>query len=235
MSKRHYNIEQGGWNPLTDPTLIFYAPMSNGDLTDHISGNSLNMVNPSRVTWENSVGMYKVIKETQANEMYWNVNLRYDAMTNPYGIQAVNTQDYTLYCYCQRLSETYYSYPPFFILGSYVSSTSWNPSLQSNRFDETGSREFLLGRCCVKQGGYYDTYSYYNNELCLIENEAISNTSLQYCSNWVNDNFVRVAVNPKRGSQDPNINIYISNLMIFSRALTDDEIIFLSNNFTDWL
>lgn len=235
MSKRHYNIEQGGWNPLTDPTLIFYAPMSNGDLTDHISGNSLTMVNQSKVTWDSNVGMYRVQKETKANEMYWSVNLRYDATTNPYGCQATSAQNYTMYCWGKRLSTSYYNYPMFFIIGSYRSNTTFNPSCMSMRQENSTAREMIQAHITRKSDTVGNFMTYHNDTLDKFYDENLASNTRHYCNNWVTDNWERVGLNPYRDGNDSSIQIYVSNIMIFSRALTDDEIIFLSTNFTDWL
>lgn len=232
MARRHYNIESDNF----PKGLIFYAPMNQGDLTDHISGNDLQGYDSNKVQWDSSVGMYKVIKQAQADEMNWNVNLLYNATTNPNGLQLIADQNYTVYAYCQRLTTTTNNYPPYAILGTYATSDTFNPGLQSMRVEANiGTRELLLGRVYRRINRNTEWITIYNGAVN-IYNTEVNAGARHNPANWVQTNYTKVAVNPKRGQYDPaNINIYISNIMIFNRALSDDELIFLSTNFTNWL
>lgn len=43
-----------------DPSLIFWAPMDYGDLTDHVSGIEMQLTGYGSIEWDNSLGIYKI-------------------------------------------------------------------------------------------------------------------------------------------------------------------------------
>lgn len=43
-----------------DPNLIFYAPMTEGDLTDHVTGISMQLTGKGQIEWNNSLQIYKI-------------------------------------------------------------------------------------------------------------------------------------------------------------------------------
>lgn len=225
MARREYNVK----SDVFPSGLVFYAPMSQGDLTDHISGNSLVIANPNKVTWDSDNGMYRVQKDTKANEMYWSVDLTLN-------MEATAEQNYTMYCWAQRLNTNQFqNYPMFFIIGSYRQSDTFNPSCFSMKFEDTVARELVQAHITRKNGTVGNFITYHDDTLDNYYNENLASTTRHYCNNWVNDNWAKVAVNPQRHANDTNIAILVSNIMIFNRALSDSELIYLSTNFTNWL
>jgi hypothetical protein len=55
--RREHNVEQSYVDWLKSLGCVVYLPLTEGDLQDKISGNTL-VVNNNRVTWDNNVGMY---------------------------------------------------------------------------------------------------------------------------------------------------------------------------------
>lgn len=64
MARREYkSMEQGGGNLPDVPfaeNLVFYAPLTEGDLTDHISGTVPTQSQDSYCEWDETIGMYKL-------------------------------------------------------------------------------------------------------------------------------------------------------------------------------
>lgn len=56
MSKREHYISQGGI-PFQE-SLVFWAPLTENDLTDHISGSTLSVYSPGGLSWDSNEGMY---------------------------------------------------------------------------------------------------------------------------------------------------------------------------------
>lgn len=63
MARREYSKQQDGGNlpqvPFSE-NLVFYAPLTEGDLTDHISGTSPTTDSNCTYQWDDSIGMYKI-------------------------------------------------------------------------------------------------------------------------------------------------------------------------------
>lgn len=65
--------------------LIFYAPLTNGDLTDHVSGVSATFGSDPNgsVTWDSNVGAYHFYKMGTGQSCYWDgLNLGLDLTNN---------------------------------------------------------------------------------------------------------------------------------------------------------
>lgn len=45
---------------ILDPNLIFYAPMTEGDLTDHVTGISMQLTGKGSIEWNSSLQIYKI-------------------------------------------------------------------------------------------------------------------------------------------------------------------------------
>lgn len=69
MSRRHY-VESGG----APANMIFYAPLTENDLTDHISGETLR-TNRTSVTWNTTHNMYDIQKSGAGSAYFQNLNL----------------------------------------------------------------------------------------------------------------------------------------------------------------
>lgn len=58
--RREYNVIDKEPLPPFAENLVFWAPLTEGDLTDHISGKNLTQTNGT-VTWDAAVGAYKFV------------------------------------------------------------------------------------------------------------------------------------------------------------------------------
>ncbi len=65
MSRRHITPSGGEPLPPYSENLVFWAPLTEGDLTDHVSGASMS-VNSGTVTWDTSGG-YKCVGPLRNN------------------------------------------------------------------------------------------------------------------------------------------------------------------------
>lgn len=75
MKREHTLIEQG-----VQP--VFYAPLSNGDLTDHISGESLLCDSRVSYSWDTNENCYKF---TMASNLQRNMGAYFNGVTYPFG------------------------------------------------------------------------------------------------------------------------------------------------------
>lgn len=210
-------MEQGGGNIQDVPfaeNLVFYAPLTEGDLTDHISGNTLNYT--QGLSWDSAMSMYKFGKVAQTYEMYYDVNL--------VGIVG----DYTLVCEFKPEETHRYNYPSVLILGSYAQSDEWRPGIVSNSSDTSGERAMQRMRIWTYsiqtqtakvymingQGEceYLCDYGGPTNTICIPDNWNSSNK----CR-------TRVSVCPKRDHND-TIAAWIKDIRIYNRFFTPEEI-----------
>lgn len=71
--------------------LIFWAPLTEGDLTDHISGVTGEIQNGTTVTWDSSKGMY-LIDTTRVSSTTWSGGLWF-----PNSINLTKDTPFTIY------------------------------------------------------------------------------------------------------------------------------------------
>lgn len=232
MKKEHVFASGNNFeNYLKSIGCIFYAPLTQGDLTDHISGASFIDPSGNAVQWDDSVQMYKFLKKEKSQEKYFPVNLLYDAQTNPTGLRQVSDQDYTLVCRCKRLSITTYGYPNYFTIGGYIDTTTVRPGVGSYREESdresTRTRFLIIDKSLNYRLGYCD-----GGEVSVFYSAIISsNAPTHLLNNYPSSIFTRVAVNPKRDSGDPiDMHCYVGRIMIFNRALTNGELVLLDND-----
>ncbi len=73
--------------------LIFYAPLTQGDTTDHISGQDIHVRHAGTLTWDNTEGAYKFDGSAAEfySQFYWsNLSLGID-------VTSANTVEYTMF------------------------------------------------------------------------------------------------------------------------------------------
>lgn len=221
MARREYkSMEQGGGNLPDVPfaeNLVFYAPLTEGDLTDHISGNTLNYnasLNP--VFWDNEKKMYRFSKVAKPYEMYYNVNL--DGIVG----------DYTIVCeYLPERTHTY-NYPTVLILGSYASSDVWRPGMYSLRNDLSGERALQRMRIWPYSIETQTANMYMINGEGNVEylcQYGVPSDTICAPHNWDNSNMcrTRVSINPKRDNND-TYAVWIKDIRIYNRFFTQEEI-----------
>lgn len=188
-----------------DPDLIFYAPMTQGDLTDAISGASLNIYN-NHVYYDSSKGMYYVVKGTPDN--YWSTNL----------LNYMSTSDsYTVVLDCIYPTNSPYNHPMMLTIGGWDNNNTYKPGI-ARRVEET------QGLVKVRKAYIYDgtTSKFYLNGN-FIFSEAAPN--LAHPSNWNSSNLCnrRITLGGLRNSADLG-NFWCNNARIYKRALSPYEI-----------
>mgnify|MGYP003408262231 FL=1 len=218
MARREYkSMEQGGGNLPDVPfaeNLVFYAPLTEGDLTDHITGNTLNYT--QGLQWDSAMGMYKFDKVDKAYEMYYDVNL----------VDIVG--DYTLVCEYKPSSISRYNYPVVLILGSYAESDEWRPGIASNSSDTSGERAEQRLRISTYSIETKTALVYMINGqgdvefLCDYGNQT---NTICIPDNWNSSNKcrTRLSVCPKRDHND-TMAVWIKDIRIYNRFFTPEEI-----------
>lgn len=85
--RREDIIKQNAPSVPFEEDLVFYAPLTQGDLTDHISGSTGVAVNDTRsdnLTWNSSVGAYIVhARNYKENPIVWSTPNRKEMWNNP--------------------------------------------------------------------------------------------------------------------------------------------------------
>ena len=193
-----------------DPTLIFFAPLSYGDLTDHISGNMLNNYS-SFVSWDSSQQMYHVNKPTtRENCPYWNVDFT--------GVlQKTSSQTFTFIVDGISVKSSRFNYPEFFSLGHFYNG-DWVPSIAVDGWRESDKTAFKR-RVTIFDGS--DVLRYADG--VLTERIPQGSTSGWRVSKWQIQSFQKVCLNPLRGNDEAGLDIYVKNLRIYNRALSIEE------------
>lgn len=76
MPRREYTLIEQGVQP------VFYAPLTNGDLTDHVSGASLLCDSRVSYSWDNNENCYKF---TMASNLQSGRGAYFNGVTYPFG------------------------------------------------------------------------------------------------------------------------------------------------------
>lgn len=90
--------------------LIFYAPLTQGDTTDHISGQDIHIRHAGALTWDNAEGAYKFSGSYAEfySQFYWsNLSLGLN-------VSSANTVEYTMYSKIKIVSAVDITYSRFF-------------------------------------------------------------------------------------------------------------------------
>lgn len=198
--------------------LVFYAPLTEGDLTDHVSGETL--IYPSgSVNWDSTEQMYLFNKGLKSDEIYFPVNI-YNA--------GVIQQPYTIFADCKAETYAYYNYPPYVVIGGYSDTTSWRPSLACSNNESSTTRGLRKKRLEVFQNVNPYRSRYYIDETGVYNfcTESTS-SSIQDPANWTSVMKSRVALNPTRDGNDIGYRVYLKDIRIYNRAFTTSEITLL--------
>ncbi|MBO7628674.1 MAG: hypothetical protein J6S87_01850 [Bacteroidales bacterium] len=123
---RRQVFEKGGGGIPFAENLIFYAPLTENDLTDHISGEALR-TNSTNVTWNTTHNMYDIQKSGAGSAYFQNLNLGLPFTSSDYSqVSCTCVFDYiktltsdTLYCNLVGLAKGYnnsgHRFPLFFM------------------------------------------------------------------------------------------------------------------------
>ena len=193
---------------------IFYAPLTQGDLTDHISGQSL-IYNSNKVTWDSTKGMYRFGAVKKANDMYFPVDIS----------NSIPNNQYTILLDAQPISYGGYVYPVFVCVGGYSDSSSttagaWRISLASmNQISSRSSRQYLSITINGNNGVYK---SITNNTVRQYYTTTVGEG--QWVQNWNSLMKSRIVINASR--HDSYIyDVVVKDIRIYNFCLTDSQLL----------
>lgn len=211
MSRRNYKkLEQQPLPPFYE-NLVFWAPLTEGDLTDHISGVSPTTDTGCSITWDNDKKMYFFVN----NQVdFLNTSARYTGlnmgMNDGSAVSLVidveehyrqNNSINVIFCTPDEVVEIQ-GYNPARITNSY-----WHPNA------EKILHRYVL-TCAKKVGSSKFSMKWYEDGI------------LKYTSNWtaplkLSDNIV--TINQRTGNTG-KFEIYAKNARIYNREFTAQEV-----------
>lgn len=211
--KREHIISGTEPLPPFSENLVFYAPLTNGDLTDHISGTNPTLTGNGIMTWDTNEQAYMFKMTTSSNSCiaYWNVDFT--------GRMNLNvSQEYTIFSKVKVVN--YVSgYPYILGLGNWNNSSSYKPHINA---ETCGHPSTIMNCACIR---------YSNNSMYFMQanrTETNSSSHMSNPANWNNINLCanRVCVYFRRWNEDTanNAYAYIKDCMVFNRALTPAEV-----------
>ena len=226
MSKRHTDITTG--KPLPEGC-IFYAPLTQGDFADHVSGATMvHNANVGTVVWDSTYNMYKF---TQTNGQrnccigHWNVDFA------PY-FQGLVTEEWTI---AARVVFSPQNGRPYLAgLGNYNENSAFKPNLQPMAIGGPGTYTPVTEPtfcACIRDGVNYNMTWWPKN---YIDTSQISTSSTTNPANWnktTNHILDRVCIHLCRENGYLNMWQYTNSLMVFNKALTFQELEAISNSY----
>ena len=231
MSKRHTFEQSGG----EDPTLVFYAPLTEGDFYDHISGIEMQS-GTGTITWDSNKAAYHFLQASNNRGVvgYWD-GLNLDIDIEHWGITMVaeyaavnNGTDETKYR-CVDIGGL--QYPLYNTSGRCMV----NPPLHLANYGTTTKEMHKLAIKWATSGqAYLFAQGYRSNEWKKPEEVYASWTGLSSQCNIfkrdtnVSDDWIKTRVSIGRCQGSPQVtNIWVRNIRIYNRELTVSEIISL--------
>ncbi len=216
--RRGYKIIEGELLPPFAENLVFWAPLTEGDLTDHISGVELKHTDESYVKYDSSMNAYQFFKKRKPDYNGWDTSILFDAVNFPKGLKKEATQGYTITALCKRSYIQKYNYPPYVVLGLYTNNDTWRPSIAFSNDEPSSIKEQFARRTFVYDNGIAKRFI--NGELVLQGNsESLANYISQ---NTDVGNYI--GVNLDRDGKDTNQKPWIADIRIYNRALTASEV-----------
>ena len=206
MDRRRLMYEDAG-----DPSLIFYAPLTQNDFTDHISGVSLNAGPiPSRMSWDSTKQKYKVTKRggSGTENLCWS------------GIDLTSiTNAYTIVCDAQAETYSRYNYPNIVTIYTFNNGTIWLPGVIGMDWESSSDKVTLRRRAIIVNGS---SFGQYTAGYGIVANTNPSSNA--FPQNWSSSWFTLLSLQDRRSSNEPNISCWVNNIRIYNRALTQSEI-----------
>ena len=197
--------------------LVFYAPLTEGDLTDHVSRTSMVDGNRGTYIWDSEKKMYlfSFTNSSSGTVGYWDVNLR---------MSTIETQSYTLFCkiICDDVSS---GRPYVFGLGNFDMSNSYKPSVCAGHYYGRNSNQKIesISYIAAVRDGLQGKLYYYpcvNNQW----DESSTGTHMSNPENWNNINLCgsRVCVCIRRDNFAPKF--WIKDARVYNRALSAQDL-----------
>lgn len=209
MSRRCYSRNSEQLPPFAD-NLVFWAPLTQGDLTDHISGASPTTDSRCTIDWDADKGMYLFSFDSGAS-----INL---ATAAQYAIQNVSLNEATCYIYAQTLRRQGNNYEGWINANNVASGAICNlcgyrvsaVATASNitTINPSGLHKFV----CVYKGSKLLVYQ----DGTLVRTHTWSSVSTPYTLNSVG-----LCVKQKNQTY---LSEYIRDVRIYNVALTAQEV-----------
>lgn len=209
MARREYkSMEQGGGNLPDVPfaeNLVFYAPLTEGDLTEHISGQAMTITGDGGIDYDSAEGAYLITLPTFDTESPSKAVLIADnlslglsnQLTTVYSYRELGSANFrpAYFSAGNILSDTYPYALPFVFGGARGSANQWKTFIQV-----WDTSQFMTS---------YKNGSIYNEQ-------TISTTITDSCNSGIS--IGRRAASFHQGSY------YLRDLRIYNRALTASEV-----------
>lgn len=207
MARREYSKQQGGGNLPDVPfaeNLVFYAPLTEGDLTEHISGQEMTITGDGGIDYDIAEDAYLITlpaatTPSKAVLTVGNLSLGLDnQLTTVYSYRELGSSNFRpAYFSIENITQDKYPYAlPFVFGGARGSANQWKTFVQvwTNPFMRT-----------------YKNGSVYNEQ-------NISTTITDSCNSGISIGRVASVIGSHQGSY------YLRDLRIYNRALTAEEI-----------
>lgn len=198
MSRRHYKkLEQQPLPPFYE-NLVFWAPLTEGDLTDHISGASLVANQNASITWDSAEGAYKFDLPTSVPS-YKGIEL--PNVVIDFGDNWLNAE-YT--CVIDiKVDSSVRSQTPILLTNKYNWKLSW--------YDANNSRGKWIRLYSIKNKG--------DGRVFLYEDERLYSQDAQSTS----DDF-GILLFARPGWNNKRFTAFAKSAYIFNKALTQEQI-----------
>lgn len=209
MSRRNYKKSEQEPLPPFYENLVFWAPLTEGDLADHISGVSPTTDAGCSVTWDSDKGMYKLYAYDRIKS-----SLKYDCLHNVIPdnhdisivIDVEEVSISNIYNFIFGLPPYEYGANPYNYNMAYLRHDRYNNSI-TNR---------LVGRLCV----VYDDLilKFYKDSV------LINTLDWSHQSSTVKTDIGNVRINQIPNNSGYSGTIYVKNARIYNRAFTAQEV-----------
>ena len=212
MSRRHY-FQSGA--PLPDvpfaKNLVFYAPLTEGDLTDHVSGVAATVASTATVQWDSAKGMYHIYTGVGGSSSYLKT-ISWDNLPNltsfPNGI--------TLYLECEEVSGecSGNSYAGTMSVASMSSSTQDVAYICNYRYTNVTGFYTLVPHAKL-------AYTLTSSGSCIWYKDGVS---VRTASGWTNRIFNGSISVCQLHRNNTKYGIYAKDVRVYNRVLSASEV-----------
>ena len=204
---------------------IFYAPLEyNGDVTDHVSGNS-PIISTGSMTWDATKGMYKFVIRNGSPNQYvakWNIDDRYKSLSN-------FDDGFTIIADVSQESQQGNGYHVWFSLPNlktvYDHSSVTYPYIYASpfRFGFDGYQQTPLSHCAITLSISGHTAKFYKNGILTVNTPWGEGRSVNLTE------FKDVGVCEVQRNNYA-CSMWLSGLKVYSYEMTGDEVLNEFNN-----
>lgn len=203
--RREYALKEGGGGevPPFNENLVFWAPLTEGDLSDHVSGKVPAVDSGCSMLWDASKGMYKFYSNG-----VWKAACAYSALNMGLG----KGGKCTMVIDVEEVSFSGNRYQ------SMIGSPRWKAGQQTVyichvRFDSTYSPIKTLHRYCVAYDG--------NSVIKFYQDGVLKTTINSWALTDFSSNEVTICTIPNNCT---NYTMYAKNARIYNKEMTAQEV-----------